>query len=34
MGKSVREADISVDQVTQAGTKLSGIVAKLIIFQI
>ena len=29
MGKSVREADISVDQVTQAGTKLSGIVEKV-----
>lgn len=29
MGKSVREADIGVDQVTQAGTKLAGIVEKV-----
>ncbi len=29
MGKSVREADVGVDQVTQAGTKLSGIVEKV-----
>lgn len=29
MGKSVREADVGVEQVTQAGTKLSGIVEKI-----
>ncbi|WP_232772419.1 methyl-accepting chemotaxis protein [Psychromonas sp. Urea-02u-13] len=29
MGKSVNEADIGVDQVTQAGTKLAGIVEKV-----
>lgn len=29
MGKSVREADVGVDQVTQAGTQLSGIVDKI-----
>lgn len=29
MGKSVHEADTSVEQVTQAGTKLAGIVAKV-----
>ena len=29
MGKSVNEADTGVDQVTQAGTKLSGIVEKI-----
>ncbi len=29
MGKSVHEADVGVDQVTQAGTKLSGIVDKI-----
>ena len=29
MGKSVNEADVGVDQVTQAGTKLAGIVEKV-----
>lgn len=29
MGKSVREADLGVEQVTQAGTKLAGIVEKV-----
>lgn len=29
MGKSVRDADMSVDQVTQAGTQLAGIVEKV-----